>query len=98
MKILNYLMDRILDHFEYVLRNYGQKTVNPSIRIYINKIENRIMFKIKTRYHLELLTSERLKFLGSTKSKISKNQNGENVPNLEITEVVLVDCNIVNDD
>ena len=56
------------------------------------------MFKIKTRYHLELLTSERLKFLGSTKSKISKNQNGENVPNLEITEVVLVDFNIVNDD
>ena len=56
------------------------------------------MFKIKTRYHLELLTSERLKFLGSTKSKISKNQNGESVPNLEITEVVLVDCNIVNDD
>ena len=56
------------------------------------------MFKIKTRYHLKLLTPERLKFLVSTKSKISKNQSGENVPNLEIIEVVSVDCNIVNDD
>ena len=56
------------------------------------------MFKIKIRYHLKLLTPERLKFLGSTKSKISKNQNGENVPNLEIIEVVSVDCNILNDD
>ena len=48
MKILNYLMDRILDHFEYVLRNYGQKTVNPSIRIYINKIENRMTILSRT--------------------------------------------------
>ena len=56
------------------------------------------MFKIKTLYHLKLLTPERLKFLGSTKSKISKKQNGENVLNLEIIEVISVDCNIANDD
>ena len=37
-----------------------------------------------------------MKLLGSTKSKITKNENGENVPHLEITEVVLVHCNIVN--
>ena len=37
-----------------------------------------------------------MKLLGSTKSKITKNENGENVPNLEITEVVLVHCSIVN--
>ena len=35
---------------------------------------------------------------GSTKNKITKNENGENVPHLEITEVVLVHCNIVNND
>ena len=58
-----------------------EKTVNPSIRIYINKIENRITFKIKTGYYLELLTPETMKLLGSTKSKI-KNENGENVPYL----------------
>ena len=72
------------------------KTINPSIRIYINKIENRITFKIKTRYYLELLTPETMKLLGSTKSKITKNQNGENLPYLEITEVVLIHCNVVN--
>ena len=74
----------------------GKKTVNPSIRIYINKIENRITFKIKTENCLELLTTETMKLLGSTKSKITKNENGENVSYLEITEVVLIHCNVVN--
>ena len=58
--------------------------------IYVNKIENRITFKIKTGYYLQLLTPETMKLLGSTKSKITKNKNGENVPHLEITEVVLI--------
>ena len=49
-------------------------------------------------YSLELLTSETMKLLGSTKNKITKDKNGENVPHLEITEVVLVHCNIVNND
>ena len=39
-----------------------------------------------------------MKLLGSTKNKITKNKNGENMPHLEITEVVLVHCNIVNND
>ena len=60
------------------------------------KIENRITFKIKTRHYLELLTPETMKLLGSTKSKITKDGNGENVPDLEITEVVLIHCNVFN--
>ena len=56
--------------------------------IYINKIENRITFKIKPGYYLKLLTLETMKLLGSTKSKINKDKNGENVPHLEITEVI----------
>ena len=68
------------------------------MRIYINKIENRITFKIKTGFYLELLTLETLKVLGSTKNKITKDENGENVSHLEITEVVLLPCNIVNND
>ena len=63
--------------------------------IYVNKIENRITFKIKIGYHLELLMPETMKLLGSTKSKITKDENGENVPHLEITEVVSIHCNIV---
>ena len=68
------------------------------IQIYVNKIENRITFKIKNGYSLELLTKETKKLLGSSENKITKDKNGENVPHLEITEVVLVHCNIVNND
>ena len=53
------------------------------------------MFKIKTGYPLKLLMPETMKLPGSTKSKITKDGNGENVRHLEITEVVLIHCNIV---
>ena len=66
--------------------------------VYINKIKNGITFKIKAGYYLKLLTPETMKLLVSTKSKITKDENGENVPHLEITEVVLIHCNIVNND
>ena len=69
---------------------------DPSTRIYINKIENIITIKSKTRYYLELLIPEIMKLLGSTKGKITKNENGENVLHLEITEIVLVNCKIIN--
>ena len=65
----------------------------------MNKIKNRIMFKIKRGYYLELLTPEKMKLLESTKSKITKKKqkkNGENVSNLEITEIVLVTYNIAS--
>ena len=87
-------MTGIQDYFECILKKHGEKTVNPSIKIYIDKIENSITFKIKTGYYLELLTSEIMKLLGSTKSKITKNV--ENVSCLEIVEVVLIYCNVVN--
>ena len=64
--------------------------------MYVNEIEKRITFKIETGYYLELLTSETMKLLGSTKSKITKDENGENASHLEITEVVSIHCNIVN--
>ena len=53
-------------------------------------------FKFKTWYYLELLTPETMNLLGSTKSNIAKNENSENNPYLEITEVVLIDCNVVD--
>ena len=66
--------------------------------MYINKIENRITFKIKSGYYLELLTPETMKLLGNTERKIYKDKNGENVPHLEIVELVLVHCNLANND
>ena len=71
-------------------------TDNSSIRIYVNKRGNRISLRIKTGYYIELLTPEAMKLLGSPKSKITKDQNGETVPHLEITKVKLVHCNIGN--
>ena len=60
------------------------------MKIYVKKIENRVSFKMKSGYSLELLTPETIKLLQSTKNKITKDKNGENVPHLEITEIVLV--------
>ena len=92
----SYATSDIQDYFEYTLKKHGEKTVNPSIRIYRNKTVNRITFKIKAGYYLGLLTSKTMKLLGSTESKITKDTNDENLPYLEITEVVLIHCNVVN--
>ena len=88
----------IEDYFEYIIKKHETVTDNPPIRIYVNKIENRIKFKIKTRYYLEILTLEKMKLLGSTKNKIIKNENSETALHLEIAEVVLAHCNIFNND
>ena len=66
--------------------------------MYVNKIENMVTFKIKNGYSLKLLTPETMKLLGSTENKITKDNNGKNVLHLEITKVVLVHCNIVDND
>ena len=58
--------------------------------MYVNKMKKRITFKIKNGYSLELWTPEKMKLLQSTENKITKDKNGENVPHLEITEVLLV--------
>ena len=92
----SYSISDIQYYFEYILKQHREKTNNPLIRIYINQIENRITFKSKTGCYFELLTPETMKLLGSTKSKITKNENGENVFHFEITEVVLVHCNFCN--
>ena len=94
----SYSISVIQDYFEYILRKHGEKIDNPSIGIYVNKIENRITFKIKTGYYLELLTPKTMKLLGSTKSMMTKDKKGENVPHLEINEIVLIHCIIVNND
>ena len=94
----SYSISDIQDYFEYILKKHSENVDNPSIRMYINKIENRITFKIKSGYYLELLTPEPMKLLGSTENKITKDKNGENVPHLEVVELVLVHCSLVNND
>ena len=79
-------------------KKHNEKIDNPWIKVYVNKIKNRITFKIKTGYYFEFLTPETMKVLGRTENKITKDKNGENVLHLEITEVLLAHCNIVNND
>ena len=68
----SYSVSDIQDYFEYILKKHGEKTNNPSTRIYINKIENKITFKIKAENrNLETLIPETMKLPGRTKNKIT---------------------------
>ena len=74
MMSLIYLMDHILysisdihDYSEYIIKNHETIADNPPVQIYVNKIINRIVFKIKTGYKLELLSLETMKLLGNKK-------------------------------
>ena len=84
-------------YFEYILKKH-RKTDNPSIKIYVNKIESGITSKTKTRYYLKLLTPETIKLLGSTKNKIINNKNVKMclIQKLIVLVVVLVYCNTAN--
>ena len=92
----SYSISDIQDYFEYILKKHSENVDNPSIKIYVNKIENRVTFKIKKGCYLELLTPQTMKLLGSTESKITKDKNGENVLHLEIAELILIHCNLVS--
>ena len=72
-----YSVSDIEDYFEYILKKQGENTDKPSVEIYVNKIKNRVTFKNKNGYSLELLASEKMKLLGSTENKIAKDKNGE---------------------
>ena len=81
-----------------LLKKNETLTENPQFQIYPNKFKNKIVFKIKTGYKLELLTPETMRLLGSTKKDVDSDKNSENVPKLESVEVVLVHCNLVKND
>ena len=94
----SYSISDIQDYFEFIIKKHETLTENPPIQIYPNKIKNRIVFKIKTGYKLELLTPETMKLLGSTKKDVDSDKNSENVPKLESVKVVLVHWNLVKND
>ena len=92
----SYSISDIQDYFEFIIKNHETLTENIPIQIYPNKIKNRIIFKVKTGYKLDVLSLETMKLSGSTKKDVDKDKNGEDVPKLESVEVVLVHCNLVN--
>ena len=77
----SYSVSDIQDYSEYILKKHGENTDKPSVKKYVNKTENRVTFKIKNGYSLELSTPETMKLLGSTENEITEDKNGENVLN-----------------
>ena len=92
----SYNISEIQDYIEYIIKKHETIGENVPILIYANTVNNRIVFKIKSGYKLELLSKETVKLLGSTKDIINADKNSENVPKLENVEAVLVHCNLVN--
>ena len=74
-----------------IIKKHETLTITP-IHIYINRINNKLVFKIKDGYKLDLQTPETIKFFGSTKNLLYKTKTGENVPSLKVLEVVLAKC------
>ena len=92
----SYNISEIQDYIEYIIKKHETIGENAPILIYANTINNRIVFKIKSGYKLELLSKETMNLLESTKDTIDVDKNSDNVPKLENVEVVLVHCNLVN--
>ena len=88
----SYSISDIQDYFEFIIKKHETLTENLPNQIYPDEIKNRIVFKIKTGYKLEL-TSEIMKLLGSAKKDVDKDMDCKNVPKLQSVEVVLVHCN-----
>ena len=65
----SYSVSDMKDYFQYILMKHGEKTDNPSMKKFVNKLESRITFKMKTGYYFDLLMPETMKLLGSNKMK-----------------------------
>ena len=92
----SYSISDIQDYFEYIIKKHENIADNPPVQIYTNKIKNRIVFKIKTGYKLELSSPETMRLLGNTKKDVDQDKDREDVSKLESVEVILVYCNLVN--
>ena len=76
----SYSTDDIQDYFEFIIKKHETLTEDPPVEIYPNRIKNRIVFRIKTGYKLELLAPETMRLLGKTKKVVDKGKNSEIVP------------------
>ena len=92
----SYNIEQIQDYFKCIIEKHETIADDPPVQIYVNKVKNTIVFKIKTGYKLEFLTEETIQLLGNSEKIIDKNKDGEIVPRLEAVEIVLVHCNLVN--
>ena len=92
----SYSIAALQDYFEYIIKEHETIANLSPVLIYANEINNRIIFKIKSGYKLELLSKETMKLLGSTTNSIDKDKDGDLVPRIESVHLVLVHCNLIN--
>ena len=86
----------IQDYIEYIIKRYETLPAIHPIHVYIDRINNILVFQIKDGYKLEIQWPETMKLFGSTKRLIGQTKNGEKVPSIEVVELVLVQCNLVD--
>ena len=91
-QIQNYFLDEVIKKHESNVKSNEQSP----ILIHANRILNRVTFRIKIGYKLELLTNETMRLLGDGPI-IDTTKNGEVVPRLEIVRNVLIFCNLIED-
>ena len=92
----SYSIAALRNYFEYIIKKHETIAEVSPVLIYVNEINNRIVFKIKSGYKLELLSKETMRLLGSSSDTIDGDKNSELVPKLESVDLVLVHCNVVN--
>ena len=92
----SYSISALQNYFEYIIKKHETFAEVSLVLIYVNEINNRIVFKIKSGYKLELLSKETMRLLGSSSDTIDGDKNIELVPKLESVDLVLVHCNVVN--
>ena len=95
----SYSLSDIQYYIEYISKKHERITAFPAIHVYIDRINNRLVFRIKNGYKLELQTPETMKLFSRTKKLIGKTKIAEKVPSLEVVEVVevvLLQCNLVD--
>ena len=92
----SYSIAALQNYFEYIIKKHETIAEVSPVLIYANEINNRIVFKIKSGYKLELLSKEAMKLLGSSTDTIDGDKNSKLVPKLESVDLALVHCNLVN--
>ena len=92
----SYSIAALQNYFEYIIKKHETIADVFPVLIYVNKIYNRIVFKIKSGYKLELLSKETMRLLGSSADTTDSDKNSELVPKFESVDLVLVHCNLVN--
>ena len=92
----SYSVSNIHDYSEYIKKKHKTIAYSPPIKTFIRKIKRYLVFKIKINYNLVLLSEETMRLLGSTEKVVAKDKNSENVPKLEIVDVILMHYSVLN--